>query len=199
MKIGIYGGTFNPIHKGHVHILKEFTERIGLDMVLLIPTHVPPHKASLSLASPEDRIAMCRLALDDAGISCDVSDIEIKREGKSYTALTLQQLRQEYPNDEFYLLMGEDMFMTIQKWYHPEIIFEEATICGTPRSDNGYLTMCAHGEELKKKFGTRYIVENIPYFSASSTEIRENMGNREKLMELLPVPVMEYILERNIY
>lgn len=199
MKIGIYGGTFNPIHKGHVHILKEFTERIGLDMVLLIPTHVPPHKASLSLASPEDRIAMCRLALDDAGISCDVSDIEIKREGKSYTALTLQQLRKEYPNDEFYLLMGEDMFMTIQKWYHPEIIFEVATICGTPRSDNGYLTMCAHGEELKKKFGTRYIVENIPYFSASSTEIRENMGNREKLMELLPVPVMEYILERNIY
>lgn len=199
MKIGIYGGTFNPIHKGHVHILKEFTERIGLDMVLLIPTHVPPHKASLTLASAEDRINMCRLALEDAGIRCQVSDIEIKREGKSYTALTLQQLREIYPDDEFYLLMGEDMFMTIQKWYHPEIIFAQATICGTPRSDDGYLSMCAHGEELKKNFGTRYIVENIPYFPASSTEVRDNIGNREKLTGLLPRPVSDYILERDIY
>lgn len=199
MKIGIYGGTFNPIHKGHVHILKEFTERIGLDMVLLIPTHMPPHKAASSLASSDDRINMCRLALDEAGINCDVSDIEIKREGKSYTALTLQQLRQEYPDDDFYLLMGEDMFMTIQKWYHPEIIFEEATICGTPRSEDGYLTLCAHGEELKEKYGVRYIVENIPYIPVSSTEIRENINDMEKLSELVPQSVIDYMLERDLY
>ena len=199
MKIGIYGGTFNPIHRGHVHILKEFTERIGLDMVLLIPTHVPPHKATSTLARAEDRINMCRLALDDAGIACEVSDIEIRREGKSYTALTLRQLREVYPRDEFYLLMGEDMFMTIQNWYHPEIIFHEATICGTPRSDDGYLAMRDHGEELKNDFGARCIVENIPYLSASSTEIRENMGDREKLLKLLPEPVLDYILEGDIY
>ena len=133
MKTGIYGGTFNPIHNGHLHIVEEFRRGLGLDRVLLIPTRVPPHKAAPDLASAGERFAMCRLAAQGKPW-LELSDIEMRREGKSYTAETLEELSALYPQDQFYLLMGEDMFLTLGRWYRPETIFSLASVCTTPRS-----------------------------------------------------------------
>ena len=96
MKTGIYGGTFNPIHNGHLHIVEEFRRGLGLDRVLLIPTRVPPHKAAPDLASAQDRCAMCRLAIQEKPW-LELSDIEMRREGKSYTAENLEELSALYP------------------------------------------------------------------------------------------------------
>ena len=129
MRTGIYGGTFNPIHLAHVHLVRAFIEQLSLNRVLLIPTGQPPHKAAAALACNADRLAMCRLAAAEISeCPVEVSDIEMRRAGKSYTADTLTALRGQYPQDDFYLLMGEDMFLTVERWYEPEKIFREATV-----------------------------------------------------------------------
>ena len=108
MRIGIYGGTFNPIHTAHVHLVREFIKRLSLDRVILIPTGTPPHKATHQLASGADRIEMCRLAAADiAECPVTVSDIEVLRTGKSYTADTMTELKAQYPDDALFLLMGK--------------------------------------------------------------------------------------------
>ena len=142
MRIGIYGGTFNPIHTAHVHLVREFIKRLSLDRVILIPTGTPPHKATHQLASGADRIEMCRLAAADiAECPVTVSDIEVLRTGKSYTADTMTELKAQYPDDELFLLMGEDMFCTVEKWYHPERIFAAAEICAAPRDKDSFQTL----------------------------------------------------------
>lgn len=200
MKTGIYGGTFNPIHLGHVHILKEFIRRLALSRVLLIPAHIPPHKQAHALASAEDRLAMCRLAMQEVTEApVELSEIELRREGKSYTADTLQALRKQFPEDEFYLLMGEDMFLTVDSWYRPEIIFSLAALCASPRSKDGYCKLMAQKERLERRFSARCIVEEIPYFPASSTEIRELAGQGKRLSGLVPAEVEAYIFAHGLY
>ena len=98
MKIGLFGGTFNPVHSGHVNLVKNFKEKLNLDKVLVIPTATPPHKEAKELASSEDRIEMCKLAFGDLA---EVSDVEIRRGGKSYTVETLEELKKIYKNDDF--------------------------------------------------------------------------------------------------
>ncbi len=200
MKIGIYGGTFNPIHLGHLHILREFIRRLSLDRVLLIPTHVPPHKQAQALAGGEDRVAMCALAAKEIGsVPIEVSRLELQREGKSYTADTLEALKAEFPEDELFLLMGEDMFLTIHQWYRPETIFALAAICGSPRSGDGLQKLLRQKDFLEQTYGARCFVENIPYFLASSTEIRERAAGGKALSGLVPKSVEEYIHTHGLY
>ena len=196
-KIGIYGGTFNPIHNGHINIITEFYRRLGFDRVLIIPTSIPPHKTAESLAENEDRIKMCQLATETLNINAVVSDIEMKRSDKSYTADTLLELRSIYPQDEFYFIMGEDMFLTINRWYRPEVIFRQAVLCASPRSSDGFKRMCSFAEDVRREFPElKYIVEDIPYIPVSSTNIR---NNRESLEKDVPAAVSEYILAHRLY
>lgn len=195
MKTGIYGGTFNPIHRGHLHILTEFYRRLGLDRVLVIPTRIPPHKRAGNLASAEDRLEMCRLAVGEIPIRAEVSDLEVRRKEKSYTADTLLELRGLYPGDSLYLLMGEDMFLTVQNWYAPEVIFENAVICAAPRSREGHEALLRHARKLADQFPEfRYAVEDIPYLPVSSTRIRESGA-----LDEVPESVAEYIRKRGLY
>lgn len=198
MKTGIYGGTFNPIHRGHLHLLQEFSRRLNLDRVLLIPTHVPPHKAAPDLASGEDRLAMCRLAVGDRP-NLQVSELEMRREGKSFTADTLEELRSLYPQDQFYLLMGEDMFLTVEQWYRPETIFFLATVCATPRSLHGMGKLQMKKEEYESRYGARCVLENIPYLPVSSTQVREWVNQGRDITPLVPDKVAAYIQEHGIY
>ena len=200
MKIGIYGGTFNPIHLGHIHILREFIQRLGLDKAILIPTHVPPHKQSFDLASGEDRVAMCELgAAEITAAPVEVSTIELEREGKSYTAETLEELKRQYPEDEFYLLMGEDMFLTLDHWRRPDRILSLAVACATPRSEDGLQKLCEQKKFLEEKYGARCVVEDIPYFPASSTEVRTLAQRGESLSALVPSTVEDYIRTHGLY
>ena len=201
MRIGIYGGTFNPIHTAHVHLVREFIKRLSLDRVILIPTGTPPHKATHQLASGADRTEMCRLAAADiAECPVTVSDIEVLRTGKSYTADTMTELKAQYPDDELFLLMGEDMFCTVEKWYHPERIFAAAEICTAPRDKDSFQTLVTHGEEVKEKFPQlRFTVQNIEFLPVSSTMVREKSLQGEDISGLVPAGVAEYIQKKRLY
>lgn len=201
MRTGVYGGTFNPIHLAHVHLVREFIKRLALDRVLLIPTGTPPHKAAKQLASNEDRVAMLKLAAAEiTECPVEISTIEMEREGKSYTADTLTELKALYPEDELFLLMGEDMFMTIDRWYQPERIFRAATVCGAPRDYDSFKKLEEHGEDVKMRYPYfSYVLQNIPYMPASSTEVRGMLNGEGDLSALLPENVERYIRERGLY
>lgn len=198
MKTGIYGGTFNPIHKGHLHIVEAFRKGLGLDRVLLIPTRVPPHKAAPDLASPQDRFAMCQLAIQGQPW-LELSDMEMRREGKSYTAETLEELSALYPQDQFYLLMGEDMFLTLGRWYRPETIFSLASVCTTPRSPDGLDALRQKALEYTGQFQARCFLEHIPYLPISSTQVRQAVARGEDVSGLVPQAVAAYMKERGLY
>lgn len=198
MKTGIYGGTFNPIHKGHLHIVEAFRKGLGLDRVLLIPTRVPPHKAAPDLASPQDRFAMCQLAIQGQPW-LELSDMEMRREGKSYTAETLEELSALYPQDQFYLLMGEDMFLTLGRWYRPETIFSLASVCTAPRSVHGMDALREKALEYTGTFHARCFLDHIPYLPISSTQVRQAVAQGEDVASLVPEAVARYIRERGLY
>lgn len=128
-KIAMFGGTFNPIHNGHLCLAKTFVRQLQLDKVLLVPTYAPPHKQYQDTTSPEDRFQMCRLAAEDIN-DLEALDLEIKRQGPSYTVDTLCQLKKEHPEEELYLITGGDMFLTIQNWKEAQEIMRLAVICG---------------------------------------------------------------------
>ena len=198
MKTGIYGGTFNPIHKGHLHIVEAFRKGLGLDRVLLIPTRVPPHKAAPDLASPQDRFAMCQLAIQGQPW-LELSDMEMRREGKSYTAENLEELSALYPQDQFYLLMGEDMFLTLGRWYRPETIFSLASVCTAPRSVHGMDALREKALEYTGTFHARCFLDHIPYLPISSTQVRQAVARGEDVASLVPEAVARYIRERGLY
>lgn len=201
MRIGVYGGSFNPIHAAHMALLETFAARLRLDRVLLVPAGVPPHKDAPDLASGEDRLAMCRIAA--AGFSrcpMDVTDMELRRAGKSYTADTLAALRTEYPGDGLFFLMGEDMFLTVQNWRAPEKILALATVCAVPRTDDGFRRLILHSEQLSARFSPfSSVILNAPFRDVSSTEVRERVKAGEDASALLPPGVAEYIEKRGLY
>ena len=199
-RIGIYGGAFNPIHNGHLHIVCDFIRALGLDFVLLIPTGVSPHKAAAAQsASAEDRLAMCRLAC--AGLQkIRVSDCEIRRKGKSYTADTITELKKQYPNDELFLLMGEDMFLTVQKWFDAPRIFRGATLCAAPRSSDGAARLLEHARKLQADFPfVRTQVEEISFLDVSSTAVREAIQAGKSIDDWVPPAVADYIRQHGLY
>lgn len=129
MKIGIYGGTFNPIHRGHLTAARAALDALGLDRLLLIPASVPPHKAlPQGSADAADRLEMAALACAELGPQAQALDTELHRTGPSYTVDTLRQLRMEHPEDELWLLMGTDMFLSLERWYHASDILSLAHI-----------------------------------------------------------------------
>ena len=117
-KLGVFGGTFNPIHNGHLSLCTQLSDALGLAKVLLIPTAIPPHKRATELADGGQRLAMCRLAVQGDPRFC-VCDLELRRQGNSYTADTLRELEALYPDTRMFLLMGTDMFLPVQNWTMP--------------------------------------------------------------------------------
>lgn len=200
MRIGVYGGTFNPMHLGHTHILTEFVKRLNLDKLIVIPTAVPPHKKVSDLAPSADRLEMCRLALESIkAVSSEVSDMEISRGGLSYSSDTISALSNSNPGSELYFLMGEDMFLTVQNWYEPEKIFSLAILAASPRSNDGFKRLLEHKGYLENNFGAKAVIEDIPYLNVSSTEIREKISTNENTDGLLDRQVLQYITDRGLY
>ena len=195
-KIGVFGGTFNPIHNGHLHIAKFFAAQLALDSVLFIPSKKPPHKPDSDLASTADRLAMCALAVEGTGF--DVSDMEIAREQDSYTVYTLEALQRQHPDDELYLLMGEDMFLTLLQWREPERICELAVLCAAPRSPDGRPRLEEYGRQIENA-GGRYQIVDIPFLPVSSTEIRQRVQKGQPIGGLVPPKVEQYIKEHQLY
>lgn len=198
VRLGIFGGTFNPPHVGHVESAKRFIEALSLDKLLIIPTFIPPHKVSEGTVTPQQRLDMCALAFSDIE-NAEVSDIEIKRGGKSYTYLTLNELYDE--NTELFLLCGTDMFLTMDSWMHPEIIFDRATICYA-RRENDELNNIEIDKKIsiyKEKFGAEVVPIDLPVIEISSSEIREGVRNSESYVDFLPDAVRKFITDRELY
>ena len=197
MKTAMFGGSFDPIHNGHVSLAKAFVETLGLERVLIIPTFYPPHKQKKTAVTSEQRLEMCRLAFEGEELF-EVSDIEIRREGKSYTYMTLEELSELYPDDELYLITGADMFMTIDEWKNPEIIFSHAVICGVPRNDDDISDLREKAKKLSA-MGARTEILDPGIMTVSSTEIRRRVSDGESISGLVPPLVEDYIIKNGLY
>nr|WP_296169435.1 nicotinate-nucleotide adenylyltransferase [uncultured Ruminococcus sp.] len=198
MKTGIFGGTFNPVHKGHIMLAEYCMESVGLDRIIMVPTAVPPHKISNDLASEDDRLNMCKLACRGKE-NFFVSDIEIKRQGKSYTYETLTQLKEIYPDDHLYTIMGADMFLTLDRWKNPKIIFEKSSIITIPRDEENKLELENFYNKVLKAMGASSVILPNPVMSVSSTFIRENLDNFNLISDMLDKGVYDYIIKNNLY
>jgi len=198
MRIGIYGGSFSPIHNGHIKALKAFLEQMQLDFVYVIPTYIPPHKQTSGVIDSKHRLKMCELALEDVeGVV--VSDIEIARGGTSYTVDTLRALYKE--ENRLFLMMGTDMMLTLDTWREPAEIFRLCYPVYMRRENDR-----ANDELIVKKI-TEYInkygkvVRRIMAdpIEISSTEIRRRLACGEDVSEYLPEKVIAYIKENNLF
>ena len=199
MRIGIYGGTFNPPHVGHVLAAERFLESVQLDKLLIIPDFLPPHKRIDGEITAEDRLEMARLAFSHLE-KAEVSDIEISRGGRSYTAVTLEELSGD--DRELYFLCGTDMFLTLDEWYMPEEIFRLATICYVRREcdENDSNAIKVRTKEYVEKFNARIIPISASVKEVSSSEIRRaiKLGDA-RVSEFLPNAVFDYIKDRRLY
>ena len=198
-KIGIFGGTFNPIHLGHIRLGQLVLDEIKLDKILYIPDNTPPHKSDINLACGEDRLNMINISLKDYD-NMESSDIELHREGKSYTFETLLELKKLYPNDELYLITGADMFLTLDKWREPETIFKTANIIGVPRVKSDFEKMEEYAENVIKPMGAKvFMLSQTVFDTASSTYVRENIEDYQKIKDMITPEVYSYITEKGLY
>ena len=194
MKIGIMGGTFNPIHYGHLVTAEEALSQFKLDRVIFIPTGQPPHKTTCKLASPEDRYMMTVMATA-SNSHFFVSRIETERKGKSYTIDTLKELKFTYGESAtFYFITGADAILEILTWKNPEEIITMCKFIAATRP--GY--NLSRIEELKKAKDSISIME-IPALAISSTDIRERIKTSRPIKYLLPESVCNYLLKNDLY
>jgi nicotinate-nucleotide adenylyltransferase len=204
MKIGIYGGTFNPPHLGHLTAARAVFEVLRLDKLLLIPDSLPPHK-ELPPGSPTaaQRLEMTRMAGEQLGLGDRVEtlDIELRREGRSYTADTLAAVHRLYPEAELWLLMGTDMFLTLQSWHEPDRIFAQAGIAAFGRTEEDTEELFAlQRHRLYHRYpSARLFTLSVPgVIDVSSTELRHRLARGEGGY-LLPPAVYGYILREGLY
>lgn len=188
-KIGIFGGTFNPVHKGHVAIAEEFINNIGLDLLYVIPNRVSPMK-NMGKVSGEDRFNMLNIAFS-GNSKVVISDIELKREGASYTRDTIAQLREMHPESRLYLLTGDDWIDSFDQWKDYKFILEHSDLVVAYRSGQDITKSLDRLEALS---GERPILLGNKIVQVSSTDFRES-GNGDNL----PQGVFEYIKERGLY
>ncbi len=211
MRIGILGGTFNPIHYGHLHIAEEVLQGCELDQIWFLPTCRPPHKQLADDVSFARRLAMVELAVQERPEFLAV-DIEGRRGGTSYSVETLEELRREYPEHQFYFIMGLDSFQEISSWKEYSRLFELAHMVVTARPGfSGALEQflpvaiadrfCYDAESKKLTHDAGFTVSELTHTSrdVSSTEIRQRLRQGKSVDRLLPALVIEYIKAHRLY
>lgn len=191
MKIGVFGGTFNPPHNGHVRLAKAAADELKLDKLLVIPSCIPPHKIAAKLADGQERLEMCRLAF-----GCDprfeVSPMELERGSRSYTVETLRELKALYPDSELYFIVGSDMLESFDKWYLWQEILSLSVLCAASREEGYSPDLSRFG-----KLAERIKIITLDPLEVSSTQIRNSAG--EVSSELLDPKVAAYIREHGLY
>jgi len=198
-KIGIYGGTFSPPHIGHVGAAESFSRAVNPDELLIMPDFLPPHKEICGKVSAEDRLVMSRLAFGHIK-NAVISDMEIRRGGRSYTSVTLEELSRD--DSELYFLCGTDMFLTLGTWYRPEVIFKLATICYVRREADEENSRLIEelAREYRERFGAKIIPIELSVREVSSSALREYLKqDSEEASKLLSPSVFSYIKERGLY
>lgn len=190
-RIGILGGTFDPIHSGHLILAQELLERFLLHKVIFIPSATPPHKNDKSVSPTQHRFEMTKMAIED-NTRFEISDIELKREGKSYTIDTIRELKKLYPDSDLYLLAGSDALTEFDTWKDPDRIFEEVKVVLGVRP--GYDKI-----DLDNPFFKKSIMTEINGLHVSSTQIRHRVREGKSIKYLVPLKVEEYIKAKGLY
>ncbi|HEY2260489.1 MAG TPA: nicotinate-nucleotide adenylyltransferase [Solirubrobacteraceae bacterium] len=196
MRIGILGGTFNPPHLGHLVAGQEAYRELELDRVMLIPARIPPHKPVEHEPGPSHRLALCRLAVEDDE-RFEVSELELERDGPSYTVDTLQQLSSKAPNNELFLVVGGDIAAGLPSWHRPDRVLELASLAiakrrGTTRDSVQEALATLPGGDRARYF-------SMPRIGVSSTMIRQRVAAMQPIRYLVPDRVVEYIERHELY
>lgn len=198
MNIAIYGGSFNPPHLGHHEAAKTAAAALKPDRFLIIPDNIPPHK-EMCAGSPsaEERFEMCRIAFADIE-NAELCDMELRREGRSYTYQTIEALREDYPNDELTLIVGTDMFESFDTWRNAEYLMRECTIAALTRENGDDTKLYEKAEFLARNYGAK--VELIPHrpLPMSSSEIRDGLKNRA-CADRLSDELYSFIIKHRFY
>ncbi len=203
MKIGLFGGTFNPPHNGHTRLLQHFCEQLDFDKVFVVPDKRPVHKICTDLALDSERLEMCRLAFQNP--KYEVSSMEIDRETDSYSVYTVRAILQQYPEAELYLIIGSDMFLSFHKWYKCREILEKCTLCVASR-ENGVdidtLRSYAFSQfriYIQGMAGKHILLSPAPPFEVSSSKLRERIAAGADTGAYLAPEVENYIKEKKLY
>ena len=198
MRIGIYGGTFDPPHIGHLSAIKYGAEQLKIDRLIIIPAGIPPHKMLEATSSPkEDRLEMASIMsryIDNA----QVSDMELHREGKSYSVDTINEIKSRYPGDEICLFMGTDMLETFEEWRSFEKILEMCTLAVFARDAGDKERNIKNAQALREKYGGKIEIIDNEAVKISSTELRRMLGDRHGT-EYITEDVYGYILHKGLY
>lgn len=197
MRAGVLGGSFNPVHNGHIDFANFCIDALELDVVFLIPTYITPLKNNENFASAQHRFNMCLLASEKYD-KIKVSDIEIKRQGKSYTSETLSQLKKNAPETKLFYILGADAFLSIESWHDPDTIFKNATLVTTARTDSDREKIIRQKSILKDKNADVIILDKKQDL-ISSTKVRNMLLGHENVSNLIDKKVLLYIKENNLY
>ncbi len=196
-KVGIMGGSFNPIHQGHLVVANEVLSIYNLDEIIFVPAGNPPHKNGLK-TSPWDRYFMTQLATM-SNEKFTVSDIEIKKTEKSYTLNTLMQFKEMYPDTEFYFITGTDAVIDLPNWHEPKKLLSLCKFIAVSRPGTEKEIIETKIKEIRESLNGHIELMQVPMLQISSTDIRERFKNGISSKYLLPEPVEQYIIKNNLY
>lgn len=197
-RIGILGGTFNPIHYSHLILAVNAYDQYKLDEVLIIPAGQPPHKQNEDIIAEEHRVKMIKLAIEDQPY-IRLSSIELNRETLSYTSVTLQELVDENPDTEYYFIMGADSMFQIETWNQPATIMRLANILVATRYSVSDEILDEQIRYLNEKYSARIFRLPIPNIDLSSKMIRERIRHGQTIKFFIPKKVEEYIYDNHLY
>jgi len=198
MKIGIMGGTFDPIHIGHL-LLGEFAyEQFHLDEIWFLPNGNPPHKDNDNGINLDERIAMVNLAIEDIPYF-HISLHEAKEESHSYTYQTMSRFREKYPDNDFYFILGADSLFALERWKNFKEIFPTCTILAAMRDDKDVSDMEQQIHYLKEKYQAQIEILKSPVIDISSTIIRNRVANKMSVRYMVPDAVADYIFKKGLY
>lgn len=197
-KIGIMGGSFNPVHLGHLILAENARYLCGLDKVIFIPTGEHPFKENSSRLSGLDRLKMVKMAIQDNPYF-ELSDLEIRREGMCYTLDTVQELRSIFPKAVLFLITGADIVFELDRWHEKEKLFKQLNFITAQRPGYDYSAMDEQIDHLKKDFGLTVERITVPGIDISSSAIREKLMRGETIKYMVPDAVEKYIIENSLY
>ncbi|MCI9486294.1 MAG: nicotinate-nucleotide adenylyltransferase [Lachnospiraceae bacterium] len=197
-RIGIMGGTFDPIHMAHLLLAEAARTQFHLDQILFMPSANPPHKDNQTVSPAEHRRAMVLLAVK-GNLNFVCSDLEFRRRGFTYTSDTLRALHEQYPDTEFYFIMGADSLFAVDTWHQPEKIFNMATILAGNRSEVPMEQIEEQVRHLQNRFGGRIFLIDMPDIAISSSEIRKRCAEGASVRYYVPETVYQYMKAYHLY
>ncbi|MDE5740908.1 MAG: nicotinate (nicotinamide) nucleotide adenylyltransferase [Oscillospiraceae bacterium] len=200
MRRAVFGGSFDPVHNGHVNLVKQIYSRVGLDEIIIMPTGISPFKQNMERipANGKQRFEMCKLAFEGMPY-VTVSDYEISLPDVSYTVNTVRHIKEQYPDDELFLIIGSDMLLSFHRWRNfEEILSMCGLIAASRKIAQRDISELEKQAETLKKYGSVTVVP-IDTFEVSSTEIRKKIKNSSDISCYVPQNVVKYILEHGLY